>query len=194
MRSLIAVGIVLVSLGLATVPAQPADPPEPQASALPGLPSGTVPAPGYPNVVQCAPKTRCLIAELLPVGTPVKVLVTGYLVGKLNDHPETGGAMILAAGDVIVNGRLVILKGVPGRMLGGRVLGFAGPCGTITVAAQYAWTQDYQFVPISFGDPRTGAPNVFTFPLSMEGIVCKLSNVEATAYISGPPTLVLPKQ
>lgn len=194
MRNLIAVGIVVVSLGFAAAPALPSDDPQPQASSLPGPPSGTVPAPGYANVVQCAPKTRCLTAELLPIGTPVKVLVTGYLVGKFNDHPETGGAMVLPAADVIVNGRLVMLKGIPGRQLGGAVVGFTGPCGTITVAAQYVWTQDYQFVPISFGDPRTGAPNVFTFPLSMEGLRCKRSNVEATAYISGPPTLTLPKR
>lgn len=78
-------------------------------------------------------------------------------------------------------------------MMRGAMVAFTGPCGTVTVAAQYVWTQ-YQFLPISFGDPRTGAPNAFMFPLSMEGVMCKRSNVEATAYISGPPTLSVPKR
>jgi hypothetical protein len=94
----------------------------------------------------------------------------------------------------VANGRLIVLKGVPGRMLGGSVITFAGPCTSITVAAMYVWTQDYQFVPISFGDPRTAAPNAFTFPMSMEGLQCRRSNVETTAYISGPPTTTLPKR
>jgi hypothetical protein len=192
MRTIVTVALVLLSLGFAAVPAR-SDQPEPQSSALPGLPNGTVPAPGYSSVVQCAPKTRCLTADMLPIGTPVKVLVTGYMVGKNNEHPEAAGAWMLPAEDVIVNGRLVILKGVAGRRSGGGVPAFTGPCGTVTVAAIFVWTQDIQYLPISFGDPRTGAPNVFTFPMSREGIVCKRSDVAATAYISGPPALVPPK-
>jgi len=192
MRSIIAAAIVLVSLGFAAAPARPADDPQPAASSP--LPSGTVPVAGSPNVVQCAPKTRCLTSDMMPIGTPVKVLVTGLLVGKFNEHPESGSAQILPAEDVVVNGRLIILKGVPGRMLGGQALAFVGPCVSITVAATYVWTQDYQFLPISFGDPRAGAPNAFTFPMSTQGLLCRRSNVEATAYISGPPTLTLPKR
>ena len=194
MRNIIAAGVVFVALGFAAAPARPADDPQPLPAVSSPLPSGTVPVAGNPNVVQCAPKTRCLTADMLPIGTPVKVLVTGLLVGKFNEHPESGSAQILPAEDVVVNGRLIILKGVPGRMLGGQALAFVGPCVSITVAATYVWTQDFQFLPISFGDPRTGAPNAFTFPMSTQGLQCRRSNVEATAYISGPPTLTLPKR
>lgn len=191
MRRLIGV-VVLALFAFAAAPARPADEPQPQASALPAPPAGTVPAPGYANVVQCAPKTRCLTADLLPIGTPIKVLVTGSIVGKFNEYAATGSATILPADDVVANGRLIVLKGVPGRMLGGNVIAFVGPCASITVAAMYVWTQDYQFLPISFGDPRSGAPNAFTFAMSTQGLQCRRSNVEATAYISGPPTLKLP--
>lgn len=157
-------------------------------------PNVTVPAAGYANVVQCAPKTRCLTAELLPIGTPTKVLVTGWVVGKFNEHPEYGSALIR-----------------PGRRrrrqrLSYRSQGHARPRvrrerarlhGAVHQprrGGMYVWTQDYQILPISFGDPRTGAPNAFTLALSMEGLLCRRSNVEATAYISGPPTLILPKR
>ena len=131
---------------------------------------------------------------MLPVGTPIKVFVTGWLVGKFNEHPAYGSATILPAEDVIVNGRLIVLKGVPGRSFGGKVLDFVPPCSSITVAALFVWTEDYQILPVSFGDPQKATPNAFTFPLGREGLFqCRRSNVETTVYINGPPTLTIPK-
>jgi hypothetical protein len=176
--------LAFATAGLATASAQ-----SPPPSPLPAGPSPTVASSSPPT--QCQRPTRCLTAEMLPIGTPINVLIDAWISPKLNEHAAAGQASILTAEDVVLNGRLIVVKGRPGTFTFLTVL--AAPyCESMTVSAVWVHTQDYQVLPVSFADPRKSAANSFTFPMGFTGPVCRRNNVPATVYISGPPTLDLP--
>lgn len=196
-----AVALAAVASGIAltvcAVPRTAAAVPAPQESAAPTSPRPDArdgdPAAASANAVRCPTRTRCVTAELAPIGTPIKIIMNGTTIPEFHGHPAAGGFQFWAAEDVVVNGRLIVVKGGPGVPGAGHTLALVPGTCSITVATDWMFTQDFQAIPVSFGDPRTGAENSLLFPLSRDrGGVCRRSNVEATVYISGPPSLKIP--
>lgn len=142
-------------------------------------------------------------ADMVPIGTPVPL----RLDITPNGVKAGVGFVGFTVGDVVVNGEVVITKDfmVTGHYVAGGITDTAAgaTCPPISIAIDtnvlmvkpglslppgVQLANFVQRVPLSFANPKTGGSPIMVVPFA----ICAAREVNAVAYVTGPPTAPAP--